>query len=116
MPLRNEVEAHWAQVETVLKKIASDAAYDEDGNPVKHTAEEFMGVAIRSAVAVGWLWGDGFRIMRENSDEIFDLVAADEQPTDQDLAVAAALKATNPDQSANVQAEIQAVLDKYPLS
>lgn len=74
MALRQEVEAHWAQVETTFKVLAAEAAYDENGEPAKKSVDEYAGLAVRSTVAMGWLWADWFRILKDNLDEIKDIV------------------------------------------
>ena len=74
MALRQEVEAHWAQVETTFKVLAAEAAYDENGEPAKKSVDEYAGLAVRSTVAMGWLWADWFRLLKDNLDEIKDIV------------------------------------------
>ena len=80
MALRQEVEAHWAQVETTFKVLAAEAAYDENGEPAKKSVDEYAGLAVRSTVAMGWLWADWFRLLKDNLDEIKDIVV--QQPAD----------------------------------
>ena len=80
MALRQEVEAHWAQVETTFKVLAAEAAYDENGEPAKKSVDEYAGLAVRSTVAMGWLWADWFRLLKDNLDEIKDIVV--QQPID----------------------------------
>lgn len=112
MALREEVEAHWATVETTLKRIAGEAAYDEEGAPVTRSVEEYAGAALRGAVAIGWLWGDGYRIMRENYGEIQDLVMSAEQlVTTEEGAVARVTQLVHPDNADSVAQQVRDLIN-----